>query len=52
MINSIETSILCQWFVDNKFSIHLGEDTTKSILFTGRNKIKKIDLVIDLFGNK
>ena len=26
-------SILCDWFVDNKLSIHFGEDKTKSILF-------------------
>ena len=27
---------LCEWFVDNKLSIHFGEDKTKSILFTRR----------------
>ena len=32
---------LCEWFVDNKLSIHFGEDKTKSILFTSKNKIKK-----------
>ena len=25
---------LCDWFVDNKLSIHVGEEKTKSILFT------------------
>ena len=25
---------LCQWFVDNKLSIHFGEDKTKFILFS------------------
>ena len=24
---------LCEWFIDNKLSIHFGEDKTKSILF-------------------
>ena len=33
---------LCEWFVDNKLSIHFGEDKTKSILFTSKNKIKKV----------
>ena len=33
---------LCDWFVDNKLSIHFGEDKTKSILFTSKNKIKKV----------
>ena len=27
-------SNLCDWFVDNKLSIHLGEDKTKSIPFS------------------
>ena len=27
-------SDLCNWFLDNKLSIHFGEDKTKSILFT------------------
>ena len=29
-----EFNKLCDWFVDNKLSIHFGEDKTKSILFT------------------
>ena len=29
---------LCKWFIDNKFSIHFGEDKTKSILFKTGNK--------------
>ena len=33
---------LCEWLVDNKLSIHLGGDKTKSIMFTSRNKIIKI----------
>ena len=33
---------LCDWFVDNKLSIHFGEDKTKSILFANKNKIKKV----------
>ena len=31
---------VCNWFVDNKLSIHFGEDKTKSILFAGKCKIK------------
>ena len=33
-------SMLCDWFVDNKSSIHFGEDRTKSILFSRKHKIK------------
>ena len=32
---------ICDWFVDNKLSIHFGEDKTKSILFATKCKIKK-----------
>ena len=33
---------ICDWFVDNKLSIHFGEDKTKSILFASQRKIKTI----------
>ena len=33
---------ICDWFVDNKLSIHFGEDKTKSIFFTNQHKIKTI----------
>ena len=36
---------LCDWFVDNKLSIHFGEDKTKCILFTSKNKKKSRQLV-------
>ena len=32
---------ICEWFVDNRLSIHSGEEKTKSILFTSKRKIKK-----------
>ena len=35
-------SNICDWFVDNKSSIHFGEDKTKSILFGPLNKCKKL----------
>ena len=34
---------LCDWFVDNKLSIHFGEDKTKSILFSPKSKVKNAD---------
>ena len=37
--------MLCDWFVDNKLSIHFGEDKTKSILFGSKHKIKKSKLL-------
>ena len=32
---------ICNWFVDNKLSIHFGEDKTKCILFASKHKIKR-----------
>ena len=31
---------VCDWFVDNKLSIHFGEDKNKSIIFASKRKIK------------
>ena len=49
---------LCDWFVDNKLSIHFGEDKTKSILFSPKNKrinadpitIKRNDVTLKQFS--
>ena len=35
-------STTCDWFVNNKLSIHFGEDKTKSILFAPLDKCKKL----------
>ena len=34
-------SLICVWFVDNKLSIHFGENKPKSILFNSKHKIEK-----------
>ena len=34
-------SNLCDWFIENKLSIHFGDDKTKSILFVNKYKVKK-----------
>ena len=44
---NVDFSDICDWFVDNKPSIHFGEDKTKSILFASKfeNKnIKKLNI--------
>ena len=41
LLNGDFTNI-CEWFVDNRLSIHFGEDKTKSILFASTRKIKKV----------
>ena len=33
---------ICDWFVDNKLSIHFGNDKTKSIFFAAKFKTKKV----------
>ena len=33
---------LCDWFVDNKLSIHFGEDKTKSIIFGSQPKLANL----------
>ena len=48
-VKSIEQNLnrnfnsLCDWFVENKLSIHFGEEKTKSIVFGSRKKLKNID---------
>ena len=45
-VNEIEKQLnkdfenVCDWFVDNKLSIHFGEDKTESVLFASKRKIK------------
>ena len=31
---------LCEWFIDNKLSVHFGEEKTKSILFGTKRQLK------------
>ena len=41
---NIDFNSLCDWFEDNKLSIHLGVDKTKSILFSKRRKKENIHI--------
>ena len=42
-------SDVCDWFVGNKLSIHLGEDNTKCILFgTNIDLIKSVVLIFNM----
>ena len=47
-IDKIETQLnkdfisICDWFIDNKLSIHFGEDKTKSIVFGSKRKLKSL----------
>ena len=33
-------SSVCDWFLDNKLSMHFGQDKTKSILFGTKHKLR------------
>ena len=39
---NVDFSNICDWFLDNKLSIHFGEDKTKSILFGSKFEKKNI----------
>ena len=43
-------SNICDWFVDNKLSIHFGEDKTKSVLFS-KNRKRKIGTLDIQYGD-
>ena len=40
---NLNFSSLCDWFIDNKLSIHMGEDNTKSIFFGTKFSIKRAE---------
>ena len=44
-------SSLCDWIMDNKLSIHLGEHKTKSILFGTKLKIKQAETLNIIYCN-
>ena len=42
-----DLSSLCDWFIDNKLSVHFGDEKTKSILFVTKWQLKnQRDLVL------
>ena len=43
---NVDFSNMCDWFVDNKLSIHFGEEKAKSILFA--SKFKNINFSINM----
>ena len=48
---NLNFSRLCDWFIDNKLSIHLGEDKTKSILFGTKLNIKRAEPLNIVYDN-
>ena len=48
---STNFSSLCDWFIDNKLSIHLGEEKTKSNFFETKRNIKRAEPLNIVYGN-
>ena len=48
---NVDFSSICDWFVDNKLSIHFGEDKTKSILSASKFKNKNIKKLNIKYGD-
>ena len=48
---NLNFSSLCDWFINNKLSIHLGKDKTKSILFGTKFNIKRAEPLNIVDGN-
>ena len=43
---NVDFSNICDWFMDNKLSIHFGDDKTKSILLDSKFRKKNIKIKI------
>ena len=48
---NLNFSRLCDWFIDNKLSIHLGKDKTKSNLLGTKLNIKRAEPLNIVYGN-
>ena len=48
---NVDFSNTCDWFANNKLSIHFGEDKTKSILFASKFKNKNIKKLNIKYGD-
>ena len=48
---NLSFSRLCDWFINNKLSIHLGKDKTKSTLFGTKLNIKRAEPLNIVYGN-
>ena len=45
-LNQDLKNTLCDWFLDNKLSIHFGKEKTKTILFSPKNLSKSAEPLI------
>ena len=47
---NLNFSDVCDWFVDNKLSIHFGEDKTKCILFGTKHRLNEVSSLDIKYG--
>ena len=47
-----EFSSLCEWFIDNKLSIHFGDDKTKTIFFSRMKSPPKLNISYEDYSPK
>ena len=43
---------LCDWFVDNKLSVHFGREKTKSILFGTKHRLRNAKTLNIVYSNQ
>ena len=48
---NLNFSSVCDWCINNKLSIHLGKDKTKSVLFGTKLNIKRAEPLNVIYGN-
>ena len=48
---NLNFSSVCDWCINNKLSIHLGQDKTKSVLFGTKLNIKRAEPLNVIYGN-
>ena len=48
---NLNFSSVCDWCINNKLSIHLGKDKTKSVLFGTKLNIKRAEPLNLIYGN-
>ena len=41
---------LCEWFIDNKLSIHFGDNKTKTVFFSRMKSPPKLNISVEYFG--
>ena len=46
ILNKVFANV-CDWFIDNKLSVHFGEDKTKCFLFSRDKNLSELNITLD-----